>query len=187
MVERRLIFRLIATAACLGAARGLLYPRESESREVKLLDGLWEFRADFSASRQEGFVDKWYSQPLSSVRSVYPLLCISFIDNVVTALFAVSVCLCALQTGEVILMPVPSSWNDITQNVSIKEYIGWVWYEREAWVPASWAGLNIMLRFESAHYNSIAVRSFTAWGGGEGWTRSLCSLCILPLPSVACI
>ena len=55
------------------------------------------------------------------------------------------------------LMPVPSSWNDITQNSSVKEYIGWVWYEREAWVPTSWNGLNIMLRFESAHYNAIAV------------------------------
>ena len=55
-------------------------------------------------------------------------------------------------------MPVPSSWNDITQNASIKEYIGWVWYEREAWVPALWTGLGIVLRFESAHYNAIAVR-----------------------------
>ena len=51
----------------------------------------------------------------------------------------------------------PSSWNDITQNVSVKEYIGWVWYERQAWVPATWTGVNIMLRFESAHYNAIAV------------------------------
>ena len=55
-------------------------------------------------------------------------------------------------------MPVPSSWNDVTQEVSIRDYIGWVWYEREAWVPASWTGLNIILRFESAHYNAIAVR-----------------------------
>ncbi|CAI8014502.1 Beta-glucuronidase [Geodia barretti] len=120
-----LIFRLIAAVVCLGTARGLLYPRESESREVKVLDGLWQFRADFSPSRDEGFVNQWYSQPLAT-------------------------------TGEVMPMPVPSSWNDITQNASIKEYIGWVWYEREAWVPALWTGLEIVLRFESAHYNAIA-------------------------------
>ena len=64
------------------------------------------------------------------------------------------------QTGEVIGMPVPSSWNDVTQNVSIKNYIGWVWYDREVWVPAAWKDgkTRIMLRFESAHYNAIAVR-----------------------------
>lgn len=58
-------------------------------------------------------------------------------------------------------MPVPSSWNDITQNVSIKDYIGWVWYDREMWVPAAWKDNNtrIMLRFESAYYNAIAVRN----------------------------
>ena len=57
------------------------------------------------------------------------------------------------------MMPVPSSWNDITQNVSLKDYIGWVWYDREVWVPAAWKDgkTRIMLRFESAHYNAIAV------------------------------
>ena len=64
-----LIFRLIAAVVCLGTARGLLYPRESESREVKVLDGLWQFRADFSPSRDEGFVNQWYSQPLATVRN----------------------------------------------------------------------------------------------------------------------
>ena len=71
----------------------------------------------------------------------------------------VGVRVCMLKTGDVSLMPVPSSWNDITQNVSIKNYIGWVWYERTAWVPASWTDLTVMLRFESAHYNAIAVRN----------------------------
>ena len=63
------------------------------------------------------------------------------------------------QTGEVLTMPVPSSFNDITQNSSIRDYIGWVWYDREFWVPKSWTDnkTRIMLRFESAHYNSIAV------------------------------
>ena len=59
---------ILSLVLCLlGTARGLLYPRESESREVKILDGLWQFRADFSASRDEGFTQKWYSQPLVKV------------------------------------------------------------------------------------------------------------------------
>ena len=58
---------LIAAVVCLGSAQALLYPRESVSREVKVLDGLWQFRVDFSPSRNKGFVDKWYSQPLAKV------------------------------------------------------------------------------------------------------------------------
>lgn len=57
------------------------------------------------------------------------------------------------------MMAVPSSFNDITQNVSLRDYIGWVWYDREFWVPTSWTDgkTRVMLRFESAHYNSIVV------------------------------
>ncbi|KFO33082.1 Beta-glucuronidase [Fukomys damarensis] len=42
----------------------MLYPRESPSRERKELDGLWSFRADFSASRSHGFEEQWYQRPL---------------------------------------------------------------------------------------------------------------------------
>lgn len=45
-----------------------LYPRESPSREVKELDGLWHFRADYSASGNEGIEEKLYEKPLSKVR-----------------------------------------------------------------------------------------------------------------------
>ena len=56
-------------------------------------------------------------------------------------------------------MPVPSSFNDITQNSSLREYIGWVWYDRGFWVPKAWKDgkTRTFLRFESAHYNTIAV------------------------------
>eukprot|EP01120_Amphizonella_sp_Union-15-10_P012278 TRINITY_DN5425_c0_g1_i1.p1 TRINITY_DN5425_c0_g1~~TRINITY_DN5425_c0_g1_i1.p1 ORF type:complete len:614 (+),score=93.28 TRINITY_DN5425_c0_g1_i1:58-1899(+) len=53
-------------------------------------------------------------------------------------------------------MPVPSSYNDITQDPSIRDHIGWVWYETEVWVPKSWSNQRIILRFESAHYNTMA-------------------------------
>jgi hypothetical protein len=35
-------------------------------------------------------------------------------------------------------MPVPSSFNDITQNDTLRLYMGWVWYETQFWVPKSW-------------------------------------------------
>lgn len=53
---------------CALALRGgMLYPRESASRERKELDGLWSFRADFSDSRRQGFEQQWYRTPLREV------------------------------------------------------------------------------------------------------------------------
>lgn len=48
---------------------GMLYPRESASRERKELDGLWSFRADFSDNRNQGFEQQWYRTPLREVRA----------------------------------------------------------------------------------------------------------------------
>lgn len=47
---------------------GMLYPRESASRERKELNGLWKFRADFSENRRQGFEQQWYRTPLREVR-----------------------------------------------------------------------------------------------------------------------
>ena len=46
---------------------GMLYPRESESRQIKELGGLWVFRADMSSNRSAGFEEKWYSRALAQV------------------------------------------------------------------------------------------------------------------------
>uniref|UniRef100_A0A671L5E9 Beta-glucuronidase n=1 Tax=Sinocyclocheilus anshuiensis TaxID=1608454 RepID=A0A671L5E9_9TELE len=62
------------------------------------------------------------------------------------------------ETGPVIDMPVPSSYNDITQDAKIRDFIGWVWYEKDVWVPARWIqdqGARIVLRVGSAHYYSV--------------------------------
>lgn len=48
---------------------GMLFPQESPSRELKALDGLWRFRADFSDNRLQGFEQQWYRQPLREVRA----------------------------------------------------------------------------------------------------------------------
>ncbi|XP_007429739.1 beta-glucuronidase [Python bivittatus] len=107
---------------------GMLYPRESSSRELKDLSGLWSFRADWSEQRDAGFVEQWYKRPLQ-------------------------------QTGPVMDMPVPASFNEITQDPKLWKYTGWVWYEKEVLPPAHWLlrdpGTRIVLRIGSAHYYSI--------------------------------
>lgn len=66
-----------------------------------------------------------------------------------------------LQSGKVIPMPVPSSYNDITEDRKLRDFIGWVWYEKEVYVPRSWETniTRVVLRFESSNYNTIVVRS----------------------------
>ncbi|GLD46312.1 beta-glucuronidase, partial [Lates japonicus] len=106
---------------------GMLFPQESSSREVKELNGLWDFRADKSPNRNQGFERAWYKSRLA-------------------------------ETGPVIDMPVPASYNDITQDPSLRDFTGWVWYEREVVVPTRWVadeGTRVVLRVGSAHYYSI--------------------------------
>ncbi|XP_028396495.1 beta-glucuronidase-like isoform X2 [Dendronephthya gigantea] len=105
---------------------GMLFPRESPSRQIKDLGGLWSFRADTSQNRNAGFEEKWFLKYL-------------------------------VQTGPVIPMAVPASFNDITQDDSLRKFIGWVWYDRGFYPPSHWRSenLRVVLRFESAHYNTI--------------------------------
>ncbi|XP_050002257.1 beta-glucuronidase isoform X1 [Alexandromys fortis] len=114
-------------SCALALQGGMLFPVETPSREVKVLDGLWHFRADFSENRLLGFEQQWYRQPLR-------------------------------ESGPTLDMPVPSSFNDITQEAQLRDFIGWVWYEREAVLPQRWTqdtNTRVVLRINSAHYHSI--------------------------------
>ena len=46
----------------------LLYPRESENRQLQELNGMWNFRADTSATRDVGMKQKWFDKPLAKVK-----------------------------------------------------------------------------------------------------------------------
>ena len=65
------------------------------------------------------------------------------------------------QSGPVLLMAVPSSFNDLTQEASLRDYVGWVWYERTVTLPLLLAPngnkTSYWLRFESAHYYTMVV------------------------------
>lgn len=54
-------------SCALALQGGMLFPVETPSRELKVLDGLWHFRADFSENRLLGFEQQWYQQPLREV------------------------------------------------------------------------------------------------------------------------
>jgi len=54
-------------------------------------------------------------------------------------------------------MPVSSSYNDITTEKKLQNFIGWVWYDREFFVAKEWADRRVVLRVESAHYYATVV------------------------------
>ncbi|XP_055462033.1 beta-glucuronidase isoform X2 [Psammomys obesus] len=114
-------------SCALALQGGMLFPRESPSRELRALDGLWRFRADLSVNRLRGFEQQWYRRPLR-------------------------------ESGPTLDMPVPSSFNDITQEAELQNFIGWVWYEREAILPQRWTQdpqMRVVLRINSAHYYAV--------------------------------
>lgn len=105
---------------------GLLYPRESETREVRSLDGIWNLIRSNASDPQQGVREEWYKRTLRS-------------------------------TGhEIILMPVPASYNDVTVDRQLRDHVGTVWYERHFFVPSYWRreGVLTWIRFGSVHYQA---------------------------------
>jgi len=49
---------------------GILYPRESESREVVSLDGIWKFRVSPAEAQDKGFAEKWFSTNFEEVSAL---------------------------------------------------------------------------------------------------------------------
>ncbi len=52
-------------------------------------------------------------------------------------------------------MPVPASYNDIVSDTAVRDHVGDAWYQRQVWVPRSWAGDRVMLRFDSATHRAV--------------------------------
>ena len=96
---------------------GLLYPAESETRQIRSLDGIWQFKLDDDGV---GETEKWYALP-SLPEPTIP-------------------------------MPVPASYNDITQNVSIHRHVGMVWYARDFYIHNT--APRWVLRFQAVRYEA---------------------------------
>ncbi|KAI2805934.1 hypothetical protein BLOT_004944 [Blomia tropicalis] len=73
---------------------------------------------------ENGFKSRWFETPLNQV------------------------------TNDLERMPVPSSFNDITERREIRDFSGWVWYERTFFIPSTWTDGNILLRFGSVNYKA---------------------------------
>jgi beta-glucuronidase len=99
------------------ATHELLYPAESETRQIRSLDGLWQFRLDEAGV---GETERWFAM------TTLP--------------------------EPTILMPVPASYNDVTQNITIHQHIGWVWYARDFFIHNT--APRWVLRFQAAHYET---------------------------------
>lgn len=101
---------------------GPLYPRASETRDLRTLDGLWNFRKS-PTDPETGYRAGWFEQDLD-------------------------------KTGPVITMPVPSSYNDVGEDITLRDHVGVVWYDRRFHVPSWWgtSGQRVWLRFSSVHY-----------------------------------
>lgn len=55
-------------------------------------------------------------------------------------------------------MPVPASYNDITEDYYLREHVGTVWYDRRFYVPSAWENdRRIWIRFGSVHYEAFVV------------------------------
>lgn len=46
--------------------------------------------------------------------------------------------------------PVPASYNDVFVDESIRDHVGWVWYQRTVRVPRGWDGERIFVRLDAA-------------------------------------
>lgn len=58
-------------------------------------------------------------------------------------------------------MPVPSSYNDITTSEELRDYVGFIWYQRSFFVPASWSDKRVFIRFGSINYSAQIVSTQT--------------------------
>lgn len=111
---------LLMHALCTHGA-GLLFPQDSESREVKDVGGLWRFKPDYMG---QAAADRWQANGLPE---------------------------------PTMLMPVPCSYNDMTQERALRDLVGTVWYERDVFIPLRWLTHRVSLYVGSANYHAQAA------------------------------
>lgn len=112
MILLKLSF-VISYILLYGKTSALLYPKEGPTREVKSLNGIWEFSFNVNTTHH---------------------------------------------ATDLLLMPVPSSYNDIFTTLEGRDYFGKVTYQRRFHIPESWFDNGrIWMRFGSVCYSAIVV------------------------------
>ncbi|XP_042857678.1 beta-glucuronidase-like isoform X1 [Penaeus japonicus] len=118
---------------------GGLYPRESGSREVKSLDGLWNFRLAPLHDPLKGFREEWFAKPLCKTGSVITMAVPCSYNDVTQ--------------DKALRDHIGWAWYDRTFYVPVR------WQEDKQ---------RIVLRLGSAHYNSIIYINGVAVTSHEG-------------------
>ena len=75
----------------------------------------------------------------------------------------------SLSGDDLVEMPVPSSYNDISTSSGLRDLLGHVWYEKQFLVPGAWSqGRRIVLRLGSVHYKAQLWLNGVHIGNHEG-------------------
>lgn len=62
-----LVLLMVHEAVSRTNTGGILYPQESESRDLRSLDGIWNFRLSPETDPLTGFRERWFQKDLSQV------------------------------------------------------------------------------------------------------------------------
>lgn len=72
---------------------------------------------------------------------------------------------------DTIPMPVPASYNDLTEDLRLRDHVGGVWYERTFFVPEDWKDRRIVLRFGSVtHHGKVWINGRDVMEHSGGYT-----------------
>lgn len=119
-------------------------------RQIKSLDGFWDFLKPNSTDLLQGDREKWYLTDLSKVKKHNnPLDSLSVFYHYYSVI--------KYQVGRIIRMPVPSSYNDVTTCSELRDHVGPVWYQRKFFVSPSWRDRRVFVRFGSVNYYAQVV------------------------------
>ncbi|GMS89797.1 hypothetical protein PENTCL1PPCAC_11972 [Pristionchus entomophagus] len=65
------------------------------------------------------------------------------------------------------VMPVPSAFNDL-QDSSLRDHVGWVWYQRSEFIPSRMSKGRTYIRFDSANYYAKVFINTIETGANTG-------------------
>lgn len=119
-----ILWLVIKASAQTIPTEGLLYPRASETRNLRSLDGIWNFVRSQANDPTEGIREQWFLKDLK------------------------------MTNKKVINMPVPASYNDVVEDIAVRDHVGTVWYDRKFFIPTSWQGQRVWVRFGSINYEA---------------------------------
>uniref|UniRef100_A0A8D8LEE9 Beta-glucuronidase n=2 Tax=Cacopsylla melanoneura TaxID=428564 RepID=A0A8D8LEE9_9HEMI len=116
-------FTYCITILCCASygVRSILFPVETESRQLIHLGDLWHFKLGVNETAELSAA--WFNRSFKEI-------------------------------GDYLEMPVPASFNDIGMNATIRDHVGWVWYQRSWFASRAWSRDHnrVFIRFGSVHY-----------------------------------